>query len=159
MRFYKLTNILLYLHLRVRYWIEVITRAADSPITLEYTLAQTMQRIKDPVKSLAFYRDILGMDLVRQIDLGVGEDWGFSLYFLAHLTEEQRKNQPDIRSEEAGKLIQTMYQPVLELTHNHGTEKQESFRYHNGNDEEDGQLRGFGHTGFLGEFMERGLDI
>ena len=140
------------------YWIEVITRAADSPVTLEYTLAQTMLRVKDPVKSLAFYRDTLGMDLLRQIDLGVGESWGFSLYFLANLTDEQRQNQPDVRSEEAGKFIQRMYQPVLELTHNHGTENQTDFHYHNGNDEDAGQLRGFGHTGYLGESLSHCSD-
>jgi lactoylglutathione lyase len=39
---------------------------------------------------------------------------------------------------------------VLELTHNHGTESQVDFKYHNGNDEDQGQVRGFGHTGFLG---------
>lgn len=133
-----------------RYWIEVITRAADSPVNLEYTLAQTMLRVKDPVKSLHFYQTVLGMDLVRQVDLGVGTDWGFSLYFLAHLTDEQRINQPDIHSEEASELINNMYQPVLELTHNHGTESQVDFKYHNGNDEDQGQVRGFGHTGFLG---------
>ena len=136
--------------LTFRYWIEVITRAADSPVNLEYTLAQTMLRVKDPVKSLHFYQTVLGMDLVRQVDLGVGTDWGFSLYFLAHLTDEQRINQPDIHSEEASELINNMYQPVLELTHNHGTESQVDFKYHNGNDEDQGQVRGFGHTGFLG---------
>lgn len=131
------------------YWIEIISRAPDSPIHLEYTLAQTMLRVKDPVKSLNFYKDTLGMDLVRQLDFGVGTDWGFSLYFLAHLTPEQKENQPDIHSEEAGELIRSMYQPVLELTHNHGTENQEGPCYHNGNDEGEGQIRGFGHTGFL----------
>lgn len=36
--------------------------------------------------------------------------------------------------------------PVLELTHNHGTESQEDFQHFNGN--EDGR-QGFGHIGFL----------
>jgi len=38
-----------------------------------------------------------------------------------------------------------MYQPVLELTHNHGTETDPNFSYHNGNTDP----RGFGHIGFL----------
>jgi lactoylglutathione lyase len=73
------------------YWIEIISRAAESPVTNKYTIAQTMIRVKDPAKSLRFYRDLLGMDLICQRDFGVGTDWGFSLFFLAHLTEEQRE--------------------------------------------------------------------
>jgi lactoylglutathione lyase len=45
--------------------------------------------------------------------------------------------------------MKSMFGPVIELTHNHGTEAQADFRYHNGNDQEQGQLRGFGHLGFL----------
>lgn len=131
------------------YWLEIIRRSSASPVKLEYTLAQTMIRVKDPQKSLTFYRDILGMDLVAIKEFGVGTDWGFSLYFLAHLTEDQRNNQPDPRSEEAAELQRIMFQPVLELTHNHGTETRPDFKYHNGNDEDEGQARGFGHTGFL----------
>jgi lactoylglutathione lyase len=37
---------------------------------------------------------------------------------------------------------------VIELTHNHGTESNADFKYHNGNDEDkEGMTRGFGHTG------------
>lgn len=42
------------------YWIELVSRSVKSPIKLKYTLAQTMMRVKDPVKSLHFYRDLLG---------------------------------------------------------------------------------------------------
>lgn len=92
-----------------------------------------------------------GMDLVAQLDLGSGTDWGFSLYFLTNLTPEQRKTWPtDIHSKEAAERIKDMYQPVLELTHNHGTELVEGNVYHDGNSEEEGAVRGFGHTGFLG---------
>lgn len=51
-------------------------------------------------------------------------------------------------------IAKTMFQPVLELTHNHGTENQPEFKYHNGNDDEAGQGRGFGHTGFLVDNLE-----
>ena len=43
------------------YWIEVISRRKESKITNRYTLAQTMMRIKDPVKSLDFYCNKLGI--------------------------------------------------------------------------------------------------
>jgi lactoylglutathione lyase len=36
--------------------------------------------------------------------------------------------------------------PVLELTHNHGTENDENFSYLNGNTE---PYKGFGHIGYL----------
>lgn len=72
------------------YWIEIISRSPDSPVKNQYTLAQTMIRVKDPVKSLKFYHDLLGMDLLRVREFGVGTDWGFTLYFLANLTEQQR---------------------------------------------------------------------
>lgn len=136
------------------YWVEIIRRSPSSPVTNEFTFAQTMQRIKDPTKSLHFYRDILGMDLVAVKHMGQGTDWGFSLYFLANLTQEQRESQPDPESEEASELMRNMFQPVLELTHNHGTENQPDFKYHNGNDDEAGQGRGFGHTGFLVSDLE-----
>jgi lactoylglutathione lyase len=80
------------------YWIEIISRSINSPIKLNYTLAQTMLRVKDPVKSLRFYQELLGMDLIRVREFGTGTDWGFTLYFLANLTDEQREelsNNPD----------------------------------------------------------------
>lgn len=88
------------------YWIEVISRAPESPVQNEFTLAQTMLRIKDPVKSLRFYKDILGMDLISKRDFGVGTDWGFSLYFLANLTDEQRKGLP-------GRLAMSQYTDMI----------------------------------------------
>ncbi|CAE7501744.1 GLO1, partial [Symbiodinium microadriaticum] len=110
------------------YWVEIIRRAEQSPIANPFTLAQTMQRIKDPEKSLRFYRDILGMDLISVREFGKGTDWGFSLYFLATLTDEQRAALPaDPTSEEAADFPRHMFQPVLELTHNHGTENDPNF--------------------------------
>jgi lactoylglutathione lyase len=43
-------------------------------------LNHTMLRIRDPKASLAFYRDHLGMELIRQRDF---EEAKFSLYFLS----------------------------------------------------------------------------
>ena len=47
-----------------------------------------------------------------------------------------------------------IFEPIIELTHNHGTENDPGFSYHNGNDQEGGQLRGFGHVGFLVDDLE-----
>lgn len=127
------------------YWIEVIPRAADSPVppTQPYTFAQTMIRIADPKPALHFYCDLLGMTLLREAHFG-----DFSLYFLADVPQEEKGAVPDPKGPEAGEFIKRMFRPVLELTHNHGTEGT-GFRYHNGNDTDAGQIRGFGHVGFL----------
>ena len=60
------------------YWIEIIRNAngenLDASISpVKYTFAQTMMRVKDPVKSLAFYRDLLGMDLLAEQHMGEGD--------------------------------------------------------------------------------------
>ena len=95
------------------YWIEVISRDEKSSVMNEYTLAQTMIRVKDPAKSLRFYCELLGMTKIKE---SVYSD--FSLYFLAHLS-----------AEDAAVMDPRMiYPPVLELTHNHGTESNPAFR-------------------------------
>lgn len=108
------------------YWIEVVSRSANSPVSNKFTLAQTMIRVKDPKKSIKFYRDLLGMTLVSERHLGVGEDWGFSLYFLACIPEGSQYPHPT--SNETSEFIKQAYWPVLELTHNHGTESKREFK-------------------------------
>ena len=103
-----------------------------------FTFNHTMLRVKDPVKSLAFYTGVLGMTLLAVKKFPEAE---FDLYFLAKLTEEECDNLP------AGDdlAIYTFRQRgILELTHNYGTENQADFSYHNGNDEP----QGFGHICF-----------
>jgi lactoylglutathione lyase len=108
------------------YWIEVIPRSADSTVNLKYTLAQTMFRVKDPAKSLRFYKDLLGMTLMREVHF---EEAAFSLYFLAHIPSEQQEEVPsDPRSPEASEYIKRMFHPIIELTHNHGTENKPDFK-------------------------------
>lgn len=114
------------------YWIEIVKRDESSSVQNKYTFAQTMIRVKDPEKSVKFYRDLFGMTLLMAKDY----DGGFSNYFLASNVEP-------------GSDMKQIFEPVLELTHNHGTEVDKDFRYHNGNDQDKGQIRGFGHTGFL----------
>ncbi len=61
----------------------------------------------------------------------------------ADAVEEQA---PDAKSEEAASFVKKLFNPVLELTHNHGTETQEDFAHFTGNEAE---RKGFGHIGFL----------
>lgn len=94
---------------------------------------QTMLRIKDPARSVPFYRDVLGMTLIQQFDFPA---MSFSLYFMGYPG-------PDMPEDERERAQWLFEQPaLLELTHNHGTENDDS-TYHNGNDDP----RGFGHIG------------
>ena len=104
-----------------------------------FVFNQTMLRIKSPEATLDFYTRIMGMTLVKKMDF---EAMKFSLYFLAAIDTHDLGNwsaDPRVR------LVQTFGRPaMLELTHNWGTEDDEDFAYHNGNDEP----KGFGHIGF-----------
>ena len=111
-------------------WVELVKRGDNAKIPNEYNFSQTMLRVKDPQKSIAFYQK-LGMKVLREAHYPEAK---FSLYFLAS------SNVPDDADPK------TMFAPVLELTHNHGTENDESFQYYNGNEE---GRQGFGHIGFL----------
>lgn len=106
--------------------------------TSGFTFNHTMLRVKDPVKSLAFYTGVLGMTLLA---IKKFPEMEFDLYFLAKLTEDECENLP------AGDdlAIYTFRQRgILELTHNYGTETQADFSYHDGNEEP----KGFGHICF-----------
>lgn len=87
----------------------------------------TMVRVKDAQKSLKFYQEVMGMTLMRE---GGNPAGGFTLYFLGY-PGKQGLPQGTTADREG----------LLELTWNHGTEKDEGFSYHNGND----QPQGFGH--------------
>lgn len=105
--------------------------------TAEYVLNHTMIRIKDPDKSLAFYRDLLGMTLVKRLDF---PPMKFSLYFLGYV----RAGDGDIPEDDAARMTFTFRQRgLLELTHNWGSETDDSVNYHSGNEDP----RGFGHIG------------
>lgn len=99
-----------------------------------FVLNQTMLRIKDPDRSIPFYRDALGMRLLDRYDFPAMK---FSLYFMGYPQGEP----PSGRAE---RIKWVFEQPaLLELTHNWGTEADAAFAYHNGNAEP----RGFGHIG------------
>lgn len=102
-----------------------------------FTLNHSMLRVKDPDVSLAFYRDVLGMTLLRTQPMEAGE---FTLFFLAKLAPGESVPQEDTANAEF-----TFSRPgVLELTHNWGTENQPGALYHDGNSEP----QGFGHIAF-----------
>jgi hypothetical protein len=44
------------------------------------------------------------------------------------------QNCPDPKSEEASAFTKTLFNPVLELTHNHGTENDPDFTHFTGNE-------------------------
>ncbi len=93
-----------------------------------------MLRVKDPKKSLAFYVGALGMSL--QHGSHFGPDAGdFSLYFLQDASQTEPTHSADTHAH-----INACFHPVLELTHNHGTELDDAFAYHDGNSDP----RGFG---------------
>lgn len=90
-----------------------------------------MFRVKDPKKSLEFYRNTLGMTLLAE-----SHHSDFSLYFLAQASQNalisnaiKEGNLPDPTSIEAKEFMKNMFGPVIELTHNHGTENNPDFKY------------------------------
>ena len=106
-----------------------------SQATNNYVMQQTMLRIKDPKVSLAFYQDVLGMKLLGKYDF---PDMKFTLYFVGY---EQTVPEGDDKAK-----VQWVFgrSGLIELTHNWGTETDESFTgYHDGNQDP----RGFGHIG------------
>ena len=73
-----------------KYWVEIVSRgtpaaaaaspSAPLPALPEFVLAQTMVRVKDPVKSIPFYTEHMGMTKI------LGKNFGsFTNYFLASL--------------------------------------------------------------------------
>lgn len=102
-------------------------------ITQEYVFNHTMLRVKDITASLDFYTRVLGFSLVEKRDFPEAE---FSLYFLALVDKAH------IPADDAARTQWMKSIPgILELTHNHGTENDPAFSYHNGNSDP----RGFGH--------------
>jgi len=105
--------------------------------TQGFVFNQTMLRIKDPAISVPFYRDVMGMQLVKAIRF---DAFSFTLYFMGYVDERC-----DYPASEADRLRHAFGRPaMLELTHNWGTENQEGPVYHDGN----AQPQGFGHIGF-----------
>ncbi|KAL8715875.1 MAG: hypothetical protein Q9220_000542 [cf. Caloplaca sp. 1 TL-2023] len=116
------------------YWVEIISTGKKAEETegiketdpSTYRLNHTMIRVKDHTKSLEFYKDILGMSLLRTNE---SPSSNFNLYFLGYVPGANN----DVNT--------SPLEGVLELTWNYGTEKNKDFKYHDGNSEP----QGFGH--------------
>lgn len=119
------------------YWVELVSRGTPGKIKNECNFSQTMLRVKDPKKSLEFYQR-MGMKLLveRHFD-------SFSLYFLGSSVVADDDHPKE------------MFQPCLELTHNHGTETDDGFKHFSGNEDE---RKGFGHIGFLVDDVYKACD-
>lgn len=107
--------------------------AQPEAATHGFVFNHTMLRVKDITQSLDFYTRVLGFSLVEKRDFPEAE---FSLYFLALVDRESIP----VDAAERNRWMKGM-PGVLELTHNHGTEKDAGFAYHDGNSDP----RGFGH--------------
>ena len=111
------------------YWVELVKRGEKAKFTNDFNFSQTMLRVKDPQKSVAFYQR-MGMKVLSEKHFPPH----FSLYFMGSSNIDETVDTKD------------QFNPVLELTHNHGTETDDSFQHFNGNEE---GKQGFGHIGFL----------
>ncbi|KAL8666910.1 MAG: hypothetical protein Q9202_001150 [Teloschistes flavicans] len=115
------------------YWVEIIsdndvekTESIKETDPASYRMNHSMIRVKDQTKSLKFYQDVLGMQLLRTNESPSAK---FNLYFLGYV--------PGANNDVNTKPLEGL----LELTWNYGTEKDKDFKYHNGNAEP----QGFGH--------------
>lgn len=120
------------------YWIELVERK-KSPVNdgTSYLMNHTMIRVKDPKKSIDFYRNVLGFKLLSTHPKPEAK---FTLYFLGF------EHDPSF-VEDQEDFDFSNREGVIELTHNWGTESDDSFAgYHNGNSTENGAIQGYGHT-------------
>lgn len=124
------------------YWIELIEhekeKKPETTSTSTYKLNHTMIRVKDPKKSLDFYRNVLGFKLLSTSEHPNAK---FTLYFLGY------NHDPSFVENTMETTPKAAYEGIIELTHNWGTESDDTFEgYHNGNTTENGATQGYGHT-------------
>lgn len=142
------------------YWIEVCSRSRRLRWPEYQNLSQTMLRVKDGPRSVDFYTKQLGMTLLCRSDFKKAR---FSLFFLASLTQQELTEAADLKDKRKRRSSSSdsssssssspsdlpspseLWSPVLELTWNHGTERDAQFCVHSGNTDP----LGFGHISFL----------
>merc|ERR1712137_1039973 len=103
-----------------------IQRNTEKNFGIDYNISQTMIRVKDAKKTLSFYQNAFGLQMIGEKHF---DEHKFSLYFLANQEATQDVN----NNNDFFVLMKDLFHPVLEITHNHGTEDDDSFSYHNGN--------------------------
>ncbi|XP_037068161.1 lactoylglutathione lyase-like [Pollicipes pollicipes] len=105
------------------------------PATKDFIMQHTMYRIKDPKASLDFYTRVLGMRLLKRLDLPAAK---MSLFLMGY------ESGGDIPSDETERTRWCFSRrAVVELAHAWGTESDPQFAgYHSGNSE---PAKGFGH--------------
>lgn len=125
------------------YWIELIENGINKQEGTSdfsnYRFNHSMIRVKDPAKSLAFYKETLGQKLLstRKFD-----DAKFTLYFLGNESADFKEGS-ELSSSQAKR------EGIVELTHNWGTESDPNFEgYHNGISTDNGADPGFGSFTF-----------
>lgn len=112
------------------YWIEIIdylntANGATLPgKDVGSRFNHTMIRVKNPVKSLEFYQNVLGM---KVLEVSEHANAKFTNYFVGYPVPE-------------GESWKSM-EGVLEMCHNYGTEDDPDFKYHTGNQ----APQGYGH--------------
>lgn len=122
-----------------QYWVELIENEINKEVGVynldSNRMNHTMVRVKDPVKSLQFYKDILGMKLYSKREF---PDAKFTLYFLGY------EHDPNYVEGLETPVPQACRQSIIELTHNWGSETDDSFEgyYIFGNDD---SVIGFDH--------------
>ena len=113
--------------------------------TKEYIMQQVMVRVKDPEKSLKFYCEVLGFNLVMYREF---PQWEFAVYFVAQTDPALIPTDP----EEQWKFCMTT-PGCIELTWNYGSETADGLVYNTGNSDSTGSMDGqkikggFGHLG------------
>jgi len=138
------------------YWVE-ICRREKLGWPEYYNLSQTMMRVKDGPATMEFYKKHFGMTMIRKMDM---PQYKFTNYFLASLEPQEleeamaldpeTKHVNGVDPTKPNRLTGVLWNVCLELTWNHGTEKDPDFKVHDGN----AQPQGFGHIGFLVDNLE-----
>ena len=104
-----------------------------------------MLRVKDAKESLKFYVDIMGMRLIKEMHF---EKAKFSLYFLTSFVGDD-VDLKAIDGNEKYAILKGQWAPVLELTHNWGTDDgSNDEKYHDGRTASDLGI-GFSNVSFL----------
>jgi len=114
-------------------------------VTRSYIMQQTMLRVKDPVRSLQFYCEVLGFHLVMHRDF---PQWGFTVYFVAPVDPATIPGTPE---EQWSYCMRTP--GCIELTHNYGSEKEEGKVYNTGNSDSTGSTDGEKVRGGFGRLV------